>query len=499
MLKALLKSYWVYLFAGITSAALSCLVAFYQQPFSVDGIIYLNAAKTFLQHGLKASMQVYNWPLYPILIATTSKIFSLSMLNAAYVLNAILDIITVCAFAAILKKLGAKTLLQLLGVLLLATNPYVNHFRMHILRGHGYYAFTLLAIFLLMQYATTRNWRYAISWSITIIIAALFRVEGIILLAGLPLVLFLEPKNNLRTKLNFVGFTYALQIIILLIFTPIYLIFFYKYGQSLVGSLGHINEIFNQLQIGITSIWHNFFHVKNLLKTDILSSLMPAGHGATFFLIGGILGSLIGTIIEVTGVLYVLLFLFCIWQNIIKCPPEIKNIWLMSLGLTLIIPLWFFMQDNFLSGRYAASFFLLALLSIPFALQKIYTNWKEHKPCLTGSKWALPLIAIWIFLITIDGVGHFGPSKTYIITAGRWIKNNTPTTSKLCCNDPQLFYYADRSGVLNNNVKKLMQYKCDYLALKIPRYAHQASSLHNAIMNSKNRRGDAAYIFKLKP
>jgi len=498
MLNTLLKKYWVYIFAGIISVALAYLVALYQQPFGADGILYLNAAKTFLQHGLKASMQIYNWPFYSILIAYTSKIFSLSALNAAYVLNTILDIITACAFAAILKKLGAKTLLQLLGVLLLVTNPYVNHFRIHILRGHGYYAFALLAIFLLMQYATTRNWRYAISWNIAIIIAVLFRIEGAILFACLPLILFLQPEKNLRTKLNFVGFTYILPIIILLIFTPIYLIFFYKHGANLASSTGRISEIFHQLRMGIILTWHNFSHTKELLRIKILSTAMPAGHGATYFLFGGILGSLFGTIIEVTGVLYILLLLFCIWQNIINCRPEIKSIWLMSLGLTLVTPLWFFMQNNFLSGRYVALFFLLALLSIPFALQKIYTNWKKHKPGLTGSKWLFPLVIIWIFLITIDGIGHFGPSKTYLITAGRWIKNNTPKTIKLCCNDSQLFYYADRSGIIDDNHTKLMQYKCDYLALKIPKHVQRSSSPLNTII-FKNRRGDAAYIFKLKP
>jgi hypothetical protein len=496
MLKILLKKYWVYTFAGITSIVLACLVAFYQQPFGVDGIIYLNAAKTFLQHGLKASMQIYPWPFYSILIAITAKIFSLSILNAAYVLNTILDIVTACAFVAILKKLGAKNLLQLLGVLLLITNPYVNHFRIHILRGHGYYAFTFLAIFWLMQYATTRNWRYAISWSIAMIIAILFRIEGVILLAGLPLILFLQPTKNLRTKISFVGFAYIIPIIIMLLFIPIHLILYHKHALALVGRM---TEISQQLQTGIISAWHNFSHTKELLKTDILSSSMPAGHGATYFLTGGILGSLIGTITEITGVLYILLFLFCIWKNIINCQREIKNIWLMSLGLTLIIPLWFFLQGNFLSGRYVALFSLLVFLSIPFALQKIYANWKERKPgWLTGSKWIFPLIIIWVLLITLDGIGHFGPSKTYIITAGRWIKNHTPTTSKLCCNDPQLFYYADRPGILNSDIKKLMQYKCDYLALKIPRYAHQSSSLHNAITNFKNHRGDAAYIFKIK-
>jgi len=495
MLATLIKKYWVYTLVGIISIMLTCIIMLYQQPFGVDGIIYLKAAKIFLQHGLKASMQIYNWPFYSILIAMTTKIFSLSILNAAYVLNAILDIVTVCAFVAILKKLGAKTLLQLLGALLLITNPYFNHFRIHILKGHGYYAFALLAIFWLMQYATTHNWRYTISWNIAIIIAILFRIEGTILLAGLPLILFLQPAKNLRTKINLVGKTYVIPIVIILILISIYFILFFKHA---LASMGHLTETFNQLQTRIISIWYNFSHTKELLRTDLLSSSMPAGHGVTYFLTGGILGSLIGTMIEVTGVLYILLLLFCIWKNVINCQREIKNIWLMSLGLTLIIPLWFFLQNNFLSGRYVALFSLLAFLSLPFALQKIYINWKERKPCLTGSKWIFPLIIIWILLITIDGIGHFGPSKTYIITAGRWINNNTPAATKLCCNDPQLFYYADRSGTLNSNVKKLMKHKCNYLALKIPRYVHQSSSLHNAIMNFKNHRGDAAYIFKLK-
>src|SRR4051812_35126352 len=75
--------------AIVFSLLLTTIVFQHQQPLNLDGIIYLNAAETLLNNGVKAAMLVYAWPFYPLLIAAISVTSHLSLLISAYLLNAL--------------------------------------------------------------------------------------------------------------------------------------------------------------------------------------------------------------------------------------------------------------------------------------------------------------------------------------------------------------------------------------------------------------------------
>ena len=494
MVKLVSKKYNVYLIAGLGSLLLALLTRFYHQPFDVDGLLYLHTAKAFLTGGLHASLKVYPWAFYPILIAITSKITTLSLLHSTFILNTVLDLLGVWMFIAVIKQLGGSKILQLLGALLILTLPYLNHYRGDILKGHGYYAFALLAILLLMRFASTRQWRYAISWSIAMLVATLFRAEGAVLFAALPLALLFQKERRVLAVLQ----AYTVQIITALALINIYLLL-------------HFNAIHFGLLTNITTNTpHSLFSVLRAKHQLIAATI--TGHGTllrtetTYFLGGGITGIFLGVLLRVFGITFPLLAGYAIFQKCIPTKNTGKPIYILAVLLNLLIPAVFLLKYFYISERYFGLLMILLLLAVPFAIQKIYQNYREHKPTITGSRWLFIIVVIGVAYNIIAGIGHFGPSKTYIIKSGYWVKKHAPTNSKFCTSDTQLFYYTGERGQLINSAQQLLhQYKtkqCNYIAIKVPRHASPAfkAQVKNLPAKSKtifgNKRGDKAYIIQ---
>ena len=496
------RKYNIYFWASLASIGITFIMLAYNQPFDVDGIGLLKAAAVFTHHGIKQAMSVYRWPFYPILIALVANIFHLSLLHSAYFLNTVLDTVTVVLFIMLVKELGGTRRLQIVGTFIILFFPYLNQFRHSVLRGHGYYAFALLAVLFLIRYCRLYQWRYAIGWGLAIIVAALFRIESAVFACFLPLILLFKPDQKFVLKIRYFTQAYIIHFFIII------LILVYSLTATLshpsgfhISNLSRISEFIYQITNGMQNAWHALQVKAAAIKSIRIWPKALYRGVITYFLTGGLIAVYIGLLISTFGLLYLILSIYAVTQKIIPSDWSSKTVWLGAVLLNIIATVIFLCQQFFLSYRYIALLCILLLLSVPFTLEKIYVNWKTRRE-LVGSRWIFPVIFLGLIYTAIGSVTHFGPSKTYIVNAGQWINKNTSSTSKLCCNDSQLFYYANRPGLETNNCSQ-NQKQCDYLALKISRHETQNNKYLKYLKMQPdqlfyNKRGDKVIIFKLK-
>lgn len=506
--QSLLINYGYYLLAVIGSLGFSCLALYSQQPFNMDGIRYLDTATVFLQSGIHAAMNVYPWPFYSVLIAITSKIMHLSLEHSAFLINALLDVIIIVAFISLVKELGGQRRALFFGTLLILIYPFLNHDRTNILRDFGYYAFALFSLLYFIRFLRTPNWNFALSWGLSIIVATLFRIEGIVILLLAPFAVFLLFKLSIGTRI-----TAFLKIQTINILGGItFLIWLAIKKQSGTVYLGRLSEPFFYLQQGFSQIINNFQHKSVLLTQTFYSDGLS--HPVSAFLLTGLMGVFIQSLMSTLGIFSLALTYHALRYRLIPADTITFLGWLTYVCLNILIICFFLMNQFFLSERYIVLLCLLLLLCAPFSLTVIYNNWQQQKICFTGKKWFFPLSCIFLGAMLINSVVHFGVSKSYIVQTGNWINKNTPQSSRVLSNDMRVFYYCHREGEQNSpitfsddnivtNLQKITLKNFNYLTLVIPHDKTATEQQVLAFLQTKplkefhNRRGDKALIIKL--
>jgi len=505
----LIKNYEFQLIAILASLISSYIALSYHQPFNVDGIIYLNAATAFLQGGLHQAFSVYHWPFYPIVIALVSKITHLHTESAAFLLNCALNTLTFVTFITLIKEFGGSRRVQFFGLLIILIYPYLNHDRDNILRDFGYYAFALLSLLYFIRYLRFRNWHYALLWSSSIFVAALFRVEGFVILACAPFAVLLQRYPTFKAKilsflqincLSFVGITLAIT----------YLLLFHRHDPALAQQISNFTYYFQQYtpSLLLTSLNDKVTVLQQGLFSDNDFVSIP------IFLLTGAIGIFLDSFINAIGLLYLGLSYYALRYHLVPADRAAALAWLTYVLLNLLIVISFLISAFFLATRYVALLSLLLILATPFSLVAIYENWRQQKPCFTGKKWVFPLICVFLGALAIDSIGHFGPSKAYITSAGSWIDNHTASSARLFSNDAQLIYYSHRTSteellpilsnkdplfILQNNDLKNYNYLALLLRhdelIELPKIIAFLQS--HPIQTFQNQRGDTVLIFEL--
>lgn len=463
----------------------------YQQPFNVDGILYLKIASLYLQEGFHTAMINFGWPFYAIFIAWIASLTHLSLQNAAFLLDALLITLLAGSFIALIKELGGNQRIQYWGTFVILIYPFLNHDRTNLLRDFGYYAFTLLSLLFFLRYLRQHQWRYAMSWFLAVAIATLFRIEGAFLLALAPFALLFQSPFTFKKRL-----VHFLQINCINILIFLVLIFY---------SAQHLPQLL--------SLWHNnylqfvtpLFQKNLLLQITVLSPFSK--NFSYLFLSAGLFAIYIATVISTLGILFSLLSLYGFQHKLLPTDKESRTAIITYVIINIIITAAFLLKYFFLSSRYLGTLCLILLLATPFSLDYIFRA-KKLKT------WILILLITWLIAVTIDGLGNFGTSKTYIVNAGQWLDKNTPVSSLVYSNDPQLVYYAHRRGMeypqdfvprhnLLNDIKKHNLQQYNYLAVTISHKTPMIEQQLLLLLNKPplkifvNSRGDKVLIYQL--
>lgn len=494
--------------AILINFVISYLMLFYQQPFNVDGILYLSAAKAFLDSGMKAAMAVYPWPFYSMLIAVFSKLTSFSLESSAYFVNAILTGVLVAAFIMLVKELGGDIKVQYFALLVILLFPYLNNGRDNILRDFGYCAFLLTSLLFFMRYMKQSTWCNALSWGICIVIATLFRIEGGFLFLLTPIVIFIKPKISFLEKV-----IEYLKINTLLILAASLIAIFLFQSQCSIAELGRVAELFNNIRIFFFNIADAYAFKKTAITNYVL--LPVAASSAAIFIFGGLAAIFFENLLRTLGFVFVVVIVYTIIKKWRIKNNDIRLALYSYVAIIFLTLIFFLMYEFFLTQRYVFGLCLILMLSIPFGLELFFDALKLKSSRTKKFYWGIFFIGL--LTMIIHGFGHTGHSKKYIVEAGYWIKQNTVATAQIYSNSAQVSYYTHRNGMRypedfiqvntdNDLLKKLQKVDLnhyDYLVVQIDH--DDLLSEKNIVTFTKkepiktfyNKRNDKVLIFKL--
>lgn len=204
IVKKLLEEHRIPWLGAILGAMVAAWVIFQSNGFlNSDGMVYIEAAKQFSQGAWKAGFALYNWPLYSLLIAAIHHATGLKLLASAHAITITTFALTSAGLLVLVRELGGNRRVMLAAALMLfAATPLVNNYLPMVLRDHGFLAAHVWSIVFLLRFSATHRWSAALAWGIIAAIATLFRIEGIVYLALLPLALLLRSGYDWRQNLT---------------------------------------------------------------------------------------------------------------------------------------------------------------------------------------------------------------------------------------------------------------------------------------------------------
>lgn len=495
----------VYIFAILTSLLLSFWIDYRESVINPDAICYLLSAKAVGTSGMKAAMQLCpqaKWPFYPAFIYGFVQITHLSYPVAAYVLDALFSALSVMLFIRIVKELGGSRSVMWLAAGVILLSHEFNSVREYIIRDHGFWAFYLASLFFLLRFFSVPGWRLAFGFSFSLLIATLFRIEGLIFLLTLPFLIGLMRRYTLAQRLTFFCMLNVPVFLIGLSLTGWLLL----HPQAALDKLGRVGEVMTQLQQGLHIITTRYDAASNSLAEHVLLPESANDAGLILFLV-----LMVWYLISVISNLSWIYGLLATYAWLKKTKPMTWAAAIVLGGYIVVniaVTLGFLMERLFLSKRYLIALSLIFMLWVPFGLHHLMQKWPSmrHRIFLLAA-------AFFILISSAGGVFDFGYSKSYIHEAGDWLAKNVPAEAALYANDYQLMYYSGHygeaifekqpdyrrlQGLANDQWK---QY--DYLAFRVSRKkgGKMASLLSEInlvpIREFSNKRGDKIVIYKV--
>lgn len=483
----------IYLIAGVASILLSFWAAMRSVVINPDGICYLQSADS-MALGLSVAAHLCDqahWPFYSALIYGVSSVTRLSSLYSAYVIDGLFSLISVLAFLMIVRFLkGSNRVLWLAAFVILFAHEF-NSLRDEIIRDHGFWAFYLLSVLFLLRFFQKPRMCYAFSWSISLIIATLFRIEGIFFLLVLPVLAFIIPGQRIRAFLKLNVLT-----IVGLIGVGIW---YFVHPQSSVDQVGRVGELKLQLTQGLNILIHNF-QLTALKIADVALSKYSR-HEASLLLCLVLFSWYIIQVVGNLSLLYAVLVIYAWFKKSLVLNRSARWVLLGYVLLNVIITMIFLTEHMFLSKRYLVALSLILMLWVPFALETLYQK----------CKYLCALIMLLIVICSLGGIVSFGHSKKYLHDAGEWLESNVPQHASLFSNDYHVMYYSKHFGndifakshefSAENILSDAKWKKYDYVAL---RFNQQDAKNNEVVMKQlgapvqvfANKRGDEVVIYK---
>ena len=341
-----------------------------------DFVLYHEVSRLFSIGDIKGGLQLYNWPLYPALIAIIHKLTALSLTASAQTLTVALYGLTTYALLSFIKGIGGDKKTILFGALLFFSNLYVTGDVVSmLLRDTGFWAFYLLSLNAFHQYILTPTLSHAMRWQLLMIIATLFRIEGVVFLILLPLMLFfekevpLEKQASLFLKANAMSFFALLIIIVGMVLLP----------SIKMSDLGRLQEVTTLFDTGYLHMMTTFSSRAALMSSVVFEHQFDDVTYASFFIT--LAGLVVLKVLNATGWIAVLFAFVKDKKASLKIEKNAQKLMLWAFVISMMSLLLIILNAMLISTRYAipAAFIILVYASFNLSGLVAGAN-KKSKP-----------------------------------------------------------------------------------------------------------------------
>lgn len=434
-------SYSLYGLCVVISVALFALFFFIDDIINDDGISYIYAAYEYLNGNTAGALAFRPELMFYGQFALLSEYTGLPLSYAAYGLSLLSQIALMCGFLAVTRALGASATVQILAIVVVASMSSLNHLRPHIIKGFGFWASQLWALWAILEYAHSKRWRYLLLWLGFSTLSISFRVEGVVYIIGMTFLALMVLNGAARKR--FAVFT-LMSLCCVLVFGLLKQFYFAAEDNPKLDSKldPKLNSVFSpslrfeqeldrarQLREGLDR------------QKALIRASMPdkwAERSTSDMVIGGLLFHVAKTLLNTTNALFLALVLLCI-----KIRPLPKNVDAKLLAgyfsVGIFIALYTVASRFFVDSRYIFMPALVLCIPLPFWLNQLWfrTSRFRHKHLFARAA----IIAIPLFSI-VEPVIRDDNDKAYLTDASGWIRQHLPPSSRIYYNDQKLAFYG---------------------------------------------------------
>lgn len=477
-----------------------------------DGMLYSEVAETLLKGDIQAAIAQFSWPFYPLLVGIFSKISFLDFETSAHLFNAGFLALLAFVFVRCSQLMGGDKWVAIFAAVLLLTNVTLNGYRDLIIRDHGYWAFFFTALFFFLQYHQTKLTKYALGFGVSILIALLFRPEGIVFALWVPFILLFQNvswrERLYQITLPLLPLIAAGVVALIILFTsPVLMDKIFSASQSngsLLGPLSYFQTTFDGIFKGIIE--------KGELIEEYVFDVNARNMGAAS-IISILIMMLVVKIVSACGYIPLFFSLFTTFNSRLRNSITGLNVVAGFMLINLLVLTIVVASRLFLTPRYAMTFALLISLLASFGLADFFRA-QSSQYVVWRKRGKIFLIVIFSYMF-LDGMISLSAGKTYLRESSQWLKENAPAEARLFSNEESIYYYSGRKvnrEILGfayketrfsrlPDIEKARLY--DYVAIKVGRKQKGFKEKviawigNEPVHRSKNKRGDMMLIFKV--
>ncbi len=419
----------IYIIAILFSLLLSFIgfTQWFTPDIGVDGVLYLRCAAAYNQGGLKAAMALYQWPFYSIIIAHLHQL-GLSYITAARLLDALLQAWMVYFFIRIVFHLNPSPRIGLWALLCIICYSTLNDERGLFLRDFGYWAFYLTSFWAALVFLKTEKQRYLWLFGLNMLVAALFRIEGVVIALSSIVLFFFMPGWSFYARCRnslLMAWPFLLGAVLFLLIG----------AHNLYGG-GRLQDIYGYITHGVATVLQNKEQTIDLMDKALKPYYIFIRTNQMY--IGMLIGFFIYKIVANIGVIYSGFAIYGWTKKALVLDRREKILWYGLIIIQVFILFVFLMNHLFLTSRYVLALCLLMLLWTPFGIEQLY-----QKALLCTRKWrvgfAVALSCLFIFTL-LNSFVHIGPSKRHIFNATKWLQQHTTVNDRITVNDTIVLY-----------------------------------------------------------
>ena len=402
-----------------------------------DGILYLEMARLFDVGEWRKGFALFNWPLYPLLIAAMHKISGLGLQTSAHALTILFFALTSAGVITLVREAGGDRRVMLAAGLLLFSSPYlVGSVLSLVVRDHGFWASHVWSIVFFLRFYRSNAWKDAWLWGAVAAMAMLFRIEGITYLVMLPLVLLLQPQVDWRqrfatlVKAHALLLTAAAGLLAAFVLNPALSL---KSLGRLQDPLVFAKQAYHQVTQGLAS---RAYSCADSMLGPFLDDWAVPGLLLTLALV------LLTKAASSAGWLQLAFAIYLRKRQGNFALPKHSSIpgWLLLLGLAngLIIIL----SVSVLSKRYMVPVGIIILVYAAFGLVALFDAWKRKPSRPIARNWIFPAAGVAIALQAGLLLWPSNSGNSFEQDAVRWALTHTPPHSRIYYDTGRLRYFA---------------------------------------------------------
>ena len=442
----------IYTLSCVLSALLFCAFATTNDLLNDDGINYIYAAHA-LAEGLPEQAKSYRpETLFYRQITLLASLTNLELYTSAQLLSLFWQAALACGFIAIVRSFDASLQSQIIALAVFFSMASLNHLRPDIIRGFGFWALQLWAVWAGLAFIKNKTWWFALLWLGFSVASVIYRTEGIVYLLLIPFAALFgasyRDQGNALKSLKLGSAILLGSAFLWLLLSPE----LQPASAELTPTAGFSSH--DKLRHELTTLRlaaSNFEQLK-----DAISAQMPnkwAQRSINDVLIGGFIFHVLLTLLKASNMPLMALSLY---RNGVKRPffSDPRHQLLASyLLIGVMVGLLSVYNKYFVSQRYLM--LTAILISVPIALVLSHTYQRYANSALTSARlWKCALFALPL-LACLYPLSRQHDDKLYIQAAGEWVKTHLDDGQKIYFNSQKVAFYSD--DYTNDSFKSAFQ------------------------------------------